>query len=274
MSLGDALIVETIKVTESGFDLSGFAQDVSSTLIGALLGFVFALILSWLQARNLAKERATEERLRSISTLKRTIYVCAANVETLVNFKSQYALGLAEDANKLRPSIDARDINAVVSILPTLQVFFMGQPSVGFVELPSDEKFLFSMDDVPPLSGLIHRAQSIAAGLNERISSRNALIAEQARANGRGMNEQEVVYFTLMLLAEAENILEICNQALFFYDLLHDQVHNYGRFRFSDGEFTKFELVEEMKPMMPPKDFLVGYRNQFVDFAPKTEAEK
>jgi len=264
-----SMVVDTVKVAQTGFEWLPFIIDIASTAIGALLGFVFALVLFLVQQRHTEKKSEANHRQQHILALKRTVDTCGINVETLVNAKEQLIVPVANDAIEMRKALKTDDPQNILDAAPHLEHFFQGMAPFPSVPFPEDAEFFFALDDMPMFMLFVRRATASFELLAELISDRNRLVAEYARANGgpRGMTRRELEYFITMLASHAENIHETANDAIAFLMLVHDQAHNYGKWRLGDGKFRKFMLTSKHE-FMPPDDYLPNYRKKFVDFSP------
>lgn len=127
------------------------------------------------------------------------------------------------------------------------------------------------------ITTFVHRAEAALRTIENVLRERNELLRDAARANTRmdGTTSREVLYFTQMGIAYADNLAALTDDGLAFLRLLHDQVHNYGNHRFASGAgFRKFVISDEKTDLMPPADYLQGYPDQFVDFSEKPKPKK
>lgn len=269
------LIIEAVRVSESGIDWVGFGLDLSSTAVGALvgaaLGFMFAVVLSRREQSIQQAGKERDQRLEHAATLRMTVNACGANIETLLSYKREFLGNLKADVDLVAPFAEQRDVEGLAALAPSLRTFFMGFPKLSFLPLPDYQQYSFAAKDVPIFITILHRANTAADDVNNHILSRNSLIEAQALQNNDkiGMTGQAVLYFFAMIRSESRNIISVVDFALYFFDLLGEQAHNYGKYRFSsDGKFPRFEVMEQNRGFMPKRD-LFGHWEQFVDFKPK-----
>jgi len=104
--------------------------------------------------------------------------------------------------------------------------------------------------------------------LNERIKSRNVLIAEYARegGTGAGMSAERVIYYSSMLANEGEAICEYTDFALDFWLLVLDQVKAYMTTKAKDEHFLEYQLVPKAAKAMPKEELFPLMRDQLAKF--------
>ncbi|RWP39078.1 hypothetical protein [Mesorhizobium sp.] len=203
-----------------------------------------------------------------VSNLNQIGYSCASNMENLLNLKKQMLAPLKEECVAIGKILESnRSVNEIVRMSESLRTFFLGMPVVGIMEFPGPKDVAFALDDIPMLLAIIHKTEFTMSDLNERIKSRNAYIDKQAMQNIKGMNPQAVMYYFQMIYAESMNMIQYVDDALFFNDLLADQVSSYCRYRYPHKKSVKFDIPGENLKDMPPKDYVKSYRVQFRDFS-------
>ncbi|MES0034955.1 hypothetical protein NKJ74_06660 [Mesorhizobium sp. M0046] len=190
--------------------------------------------------------------------------------------KFQMMGNLQSDCDKVRPAINEfRHPQEIVDISETLRTFFVGFPRIGVMKFPGYEQFSDVVNDIPMLLSIIHKTEFTLDDLNNRISSRNSLIDRHSVKNIDGLNAHAVLYFHQMILSESDNIIQYVDDALFFSDLLSEQIINYVKYKHPGQKTITFAPSEHLKALMPPKNYVQTYRDQFRDFSatPKTKKQ-
>ncbi|MER9415538.1 hypothetical protein NKI95_06070 [Mesorhizobium sp. M0306] len=244
-----------------------FASDTVSTLIGVMAGFAVSIYLNRKQLQyESRKDRETVIHL-GISNLKKVVYACASNLENLLNMKYQMIGDLKSDCDKLRMAINEfRPPQEIVDIAEPLRTF-LGFPRLGVMKFPDYDKFSEFISDIPMMLSIIHKAEFTLEDLNNRIASRNSLIDKHSLKNMDGLNAHAVYYFHQMILSESDNIAQYVDDAIFFCDLLSEQLISYMKYKFPNHKNIRFSPSEHLKEIMPPKDYVKTYRDQFIDFS-------
>ncbi|MET3578198.1 hypothetical protein ABID19_001215 [Mesorhizobium robiniae] len=252
-----------------------FASDTFSTLIGVMAGFAVSIYLSRKQIQyDSRKDQETVIQV-GISNLKQVVYACASNLENLLNMKYQMIGDLKSDCDKVRPAINEfRDPKEIVAISEPLRTFFVGFPRLGVMKFPDYDKFSEFINDIPMLLSIIHKTEFTLEDLNNRIASRNSLIDKHSMKNMDGLNAHAVFYFHQMILSESDNIIQYVDDALFFSDLLSEQLINYMKCKYPEQRNIKFAPSDHLKAIMPPKDYVKTYRDQFRDFSTMPKKKK
>ena len=122
--------------------------------------------------------------------------------------------------------------------------------------------------DMPALSRFVHRAMGMMQDLNERIVSRNALIAEHAREGGTaaGMSGERLMYYSSMLAGEGEAICVHVDDALNLWRLVLDQIKAYMTTKAKGEHFLEYQLVPKAIEAMPEEELFPLMREQMATF--------
>lgn len=256
------------------FDWWQFISDVSSTVIGVVIGFGLSILIHRLEIRYDQRKEAHTDRMRRLACVKHIMASCAANIETLINFKTQMSVPLAQDAELLRPSVAARDIQAIIAASSNLPAMFQGLTKIPKSELPQQADLLSLIDDIPMVIGLVHQSATAIDNINSTIEERNSLLQQHAMHNIQGLNQAAILYFYAMILSQSDNVVMLNDVGLFFNHLLAEQMDNYARHEFKGVKVLKFAINEPQKQHMPPHDYVKGYRDQFRDFSEQVKPVK
>ncbi|MER8839449.1 hypothetical protein NKH86_11875 [Mesorhizobium sp. M0913] len=255
--------------TASSFAWWQFISDVVSTVIGVVIGFGLSILIHRREVRYDELKEQNTDRMRRLACVKHIMASCAANIETLINFKIQMSVPLAEDTEVLRPPVKARDIDAIIASSADLPSIFQGLSRIPKSDLPRQEELLFLIDDIPMLIGLVHQSSASIDNVNSTIDDRNSLIQQHALQNIQGLNGQAILYYYTMILSQSDNIVMLNDIGLFFNQLLAEQIDNYADNEFKGVKLLRFNINEPQKQHMPPNDYVKGYRDQFRDFSQK-----
>lgn len=251
--------------TGASWDWLGFAQDGLSTLIGAVLGFAFALLLAHFQQRSRDKVELKAQQRKQEAILGRAIQQCGINLETLINYKRQIVLDLQSDATKLSAQLAKGEFDQVLELVPTLEHLFHTAPKLLNAPLPSSTETSFLSDEVPMLSAYLARLEHSFTLVSDYIEQHNRFIYEHGRASGRGLTKEEHLYFWTMLNSGVNAISSCIEDCLFFADLTYDQLRYCTRKFYPDVTFRVFLRPEDIE-LLPPKDYVSGYRMHLRDF--------
>ncbi|MER8775774.1 hypothetical protein [Mesorhizobium sp. M0977] len=251
----------------SNFDWWQFISDVASTVIGVVIGFGLSILIHRLEIRYDERKEQNTDRMRRLACVKHIMASCAANIETLINFKIQMSVPLAEDTEVLRPPVKSRNIHEIIDFSMDLPSIFQGLSRIPKSELPRQEELLFLIDDIPMLIGLVHQSSTSIDNVNSTIDERNSLIQQHAMQNIQGLNAQAILYYYTMILSQSDNVVMLNDIGLFFNQLLAEQIYNYADHEFKGVKLLRFNINEPQKQHMPPNDYVKGYRDQFRDFS-------
>lgn len=233
-----------------------------------MAGFAVSIYLSRKQIQYDSRKDQEAVIQLGVSNLRQVVYSCASNLENLLNMKYQMIGDLKSDCDKLRSAINEfQPPKEIVRISEPLRTFFVGFPRLGVMNFPDYDKFSEVINDIPMLLSIIHKTEFTLEDLNNRIESRNSLIDKHSMKNIDGLNAHAVYYFHQMLLSESDNIIQYVDDAIFFSDLLSEQIINYMKYKYPEQRTIRFSPSDHLKAIMTPKDYVKTYRDQFRDFS-------
>jgi hypothetical protein len=162
----------------------------------------------------------------------------------------------------------AKRIPALKALSESLRHFYKSLPRTSVVPPPDVGEYSSLSKDMPALTLFVHRAMGMMQELNERIESRNALIAEHARESGTGagMSAERFIYYSSMLAGEGEAICQFTDFALDFWRLVLDQVKAYMTTKAMGEHFLEYRLVPKAAEAMPKEELFPLMREQLATF--------
>jgi hypothetical protein len=257
---------------------SEFWLGVAQTAIGSGLGFVLGVgAFHYQQSRQSAKKENDDWRA-ALDALNRLTTAAGANIEALAIIKLQLINDLRPEVEKMKAAskeiydtpVSERAIRmpALKALSESLLHFYMTLPRVSVMSPPDVGEYSLLSKDMPALTLFVHRAMGMMQEINERIVSRNGLIAEHAREGGTGdgMTAERVIYHSGMLAGEGEAICLHTDFALDFWRLLLDQVKAYMTMKAKDEHFLEYKLVPEAVKAMPEEELIPLMREQLATF--------
>ena len=167
------------------------------------------------------------------------------------------------------PPVDRhKKLPVLKALSDSLQHFYMSLPRTSVMTPPGVGEYSSLGKDMPALSLFVHRATGMMQELNERIVSRNALIAEHARegGTGAGMSGERLIYFSSMLAGEGEAICVHVDDALNLWRLVLDQIKAYMTTKAKGEHFLEYKLVPKAEKAMPEKELFPLMREQLATF--------
>jgi hypothetical protein len=198
----------------SEFWLVGIAQSA----IGSALGFVFGIWAFHYQQRRQSAEKEKNDWRAALDALNRLSTAAGANIEALANAKLQLINDMRPEVEKMKAASEevyntpvadrAKRIPALKALSVSMLHFYKSLPRTSVMPPPDVGEYSLLSKDMPALTLFVHRAMGMMQGLNERIESRNALIAEHAREGrtGAGKSAERLIYYSSMLAGEGESI--------------------------------------------------------------------
>lgn len=257
---------------------SEFWLSVAQTAIGSGLGFVLGIgAFNYQQLRQSAKKEQEDWRAM-LDALNRLTMSAGANVEALANAKLQLINDLRPEVEQMKAAAmevyttavaeRPEKIQTLIALSESMLHFYLSLPKTSVMPPPEVSEYSSLGKDMPALTLFVHRAMGMMVELNERIESRNALIAEQARegGTGTGMTAERVNYYAGMLAGEGEAICEHTDFALDFWRLVLDQVKAYMTVKAKGEHFLEYELIPYAKEAMPKEEMFPLMREQLSTF--------
>ncbi len=258
--------------------MTDFWLGVAQTTIGSGLGFVLGIGAFHYQQHRQSKAQANADWRKELDALNRLSTAAGANIEALANAKLQLIDDMRPDVEKMKeatqdiydtppPDRDAK-VPALQALSESLQHFYMSLPRTSVMSPPDSGEYSSVSKDMPALSIFVHRAVGMMQELNERIVSRNALIAEHAREGGvgAGMTGPRLIYYSSMLAGEGEAICVHVDYAIDFWRLVADQVKAYMTHEAKGEHFVEYQLVEKAVAALPKEELFPAMRAQMATF--------
>jgi hypothetical protein len=257
---------------------SQFWLGVAQTTIGSALGFVFGIFAFHYQQQRQTAKKEKDNWRAALDALNRLTTAAGANIEALAVAKLQLINDLRPEVDKMKaaskelydtpPPERAKKIPALKALSESLLHFYMSLPRTSIMPPPNTGEYSSLSRDMPALTLFVHRAMGMMQELNERIESRNALIAEHARegGTGAGMTAERITYYSSMLASEGEAICEYTDFALNSWRLVSDQVKAYMTTKAKGEHFLEYKLVPAAAEAMPKDELFPLMREQVATF--------
>lgn len=251
-----------------------FWVGVAQSAIGSTLGFVLGIIAFHYQQQRQFSKKEKDDWRASLGALNQLTIVAGANIEALANAKLQFINNLRSEAEKMKAAntkaygtpLDEREkeILDIVTLSNSMRYFYLSFPRNSIMLPPEVREYSSLSKDTPALPMFVHRAMGMMQEINERIESRNVLIAEFARESGADtdMSSQRVLYYSSMLSGEGEAICEHTDFALNFWRLVLDQIKAYMKVKGAGEHFLEFQLVPKANEAMPKDELFPLMRKQ------------
>jgi len=253
-----------------------FWLGVTQTAIGSGLGFALGIgAFHYQQKRQSAKKEASD-RQAAHDALNRLINTAGANIEALVISKLQILNYLKPEVENMKAAVEEirimpveerqENISDLINLSGSNRHFYLSFQRNSVMMPPEYSEYSLLSKDMPALSMFVHRAMAMMQDINERIMSRNGLMAEFARENGMGVTAERIIYFSSMLSGESEAICKNTDFALNFWRLVLDQIGAYRAVKDVGGHLLKFELTPKADEAMPQKELFPPMREQLTTF--------
>lgn len=258
--------------------MSEFWFGVAQTAIGSGIGFGLGILAFHYQQKRQADLEAKADLRRALDALNRLTTTAGANIEALANSKLQLTDAMRPEVEKMKTaSVDIFDTQpadrpkkliALKALSESLLHFYMSLPQTSIMPPPSASEYSPLSKDMPALSLFVHRAMGMMQELNERIVSRNSLIAEHARegGTGAGMSGERLLYYSSMLAGEGEAICIHVDDAIDFWRLVADQVTAYMTHKAKGEPYIEYQLVPKAIEALPKEELFPAMRAQLVTF--------
>jgi hypothetical protein len=258
--------------------MSEFLLGVAQTAIGSGLAFLLGIGAFHYQQHLQSESQAKKDWRAALDALNRLSMAAGANIEALANAKLQFISALHPEVEKMKeashtifdmpPPNRARKLPSLKTLSESLQHFYMSYPRTSVMPPPVVGEYSSLSRDMPALSLFVHRAMGMMQELNERIESRNTLIAEHAREGGTGdgMSGERLMYFSSMLASEGEAICVHTDYALDLWRLVADQVKAYMTHKAKGEDFVEYEIVPKALDALPKKELFPLMRKQLATF--------
>lgn len=258
--------------------MSEFWLGVAQTAIGSGLGFALGICAFHYQQHLQSKAQSKADWRQALDSLNRLSTAAGANIEALANAKLQLIDAMRPEIEKMKaasddifntPPVDRpAKLPALKELSESLQHFYMSLPQLSVLPPPDAGEYSTLSRDMPALSLFVHRAAGMMQELNERIVSRNSLIAEHARegGTGAGMSGERLMYYSSMLAGEGEAIYMHVDFALDFWKLVADQVKAYMSHKAKGEHFVEYQLVPKAIDALPKEELFPAMRAQLVTF--------
>lgn len=258
--------------------MSDFWSGVAQTAIGSGLGFLLGITAFHYQQHLQSKRQAKEDWRAALDALNRLNVAAFANIEALANAKLQFVEELHPEVEKMKaasnqiydtPPVDRdKKLPALKAISESLLHFYMSHPKTSVMPPPRVDEYSSLGRDMPALSLFVHRAMGMMQELNDRIASRNALIAEHARESGTGpgLSGDRLIYYSSMLAGDGEAICIHTDDALDFWRLVTDQIKAYVTHKAKGEHFVEYELAPKALGALPKDELFPSMRKQLVTF--------
>lgn len=192
-----------------------FWLGLAQTAIGSALGFAFGIGAFHYQQRLQSTKRGKDDWRAALDALNRLSTAAGANIEALAVAKLQHINDMRPEVEKMKaaseevfdtPPVDrARRILGLKTLSESMLYFYMSLPRTSVMPPPDVGEYSSLSKDMPALTLFVHRATGMMDQLNDRIRSRNALIAEHARegGTGAGMSTERLLFFQACWRAKA-----------------------------------------------------------------------
>lgn len=254
--------------------LAGFLLGIAQTAIGSGVGFGLGILAFHYQQNRQSEQQSKAAWRAALDALNRLSTAARANIEALANAKLQFINDLRPEVEKMKEAVQdvykapvperATRMPALKSLSESLLHFYMSVPKTSVMPPPAFGEYSSLSKDMPALTLFVHRAMGMMGELNERIESRNSLIAEHARegGTGAGMTAERLIFFSSMLAGEGEGICEYADFALDFWRLVLDQVKEYMTAKAKGEHFLEYKLVPKAEEAMPQEELFPLMREQ------------
>lgn len=258
--------------------MSEFWLGAAQTALGSGIGFGFGIFAFHYQQKRQAELQSKADWRRALGALNRLSTVAGANIEALALCKLQSLNAMAPEVVRMKqatvdifdtPPADChKKMLDLKALSESFRYFYMSLPQTSVMHPPDASEYSFVSHDMPALSVFVHRAMGMMQELNERIISRNLLIAEHAREGGTstGMTGNRLIYFSSMLADEGEAICLHVDEAIEFWRLTSDQVKAYMTQRAKGEPYIEFQLVQKAIEALPEEELFPLLRRQLVTF--------
>ena len=259
--------------------MTEFWLGVSQTAIGSGIGFGLGILAFHYQQKRQADLQSKAQWKRAIDALNRLSTAAGANIEALAQSKMQLIDAMRPEVEKMKAaSVDIFDTQpadrpkkllALKAMSESLLHFYMSLPRTSIMPPPNASEYSSLSKDMPALSLFVHRALGMMQELNERIVSRNSLIAEPAREGGAGdgMSGERLLYYSSMLASEGEAIYLHVDDAIDFWRLVADQVAAYMTHMAKGEAYIEYQLAPKAIEALPKEELFPAMRAQLVTFA-------
>lgn len=255
-----------------------FLLGVAQTTIGTGIGFLFGIFAFHYQQRRQSDAKQEGEYRAALDALHRLNIAAMSNIEALANAKLQLINCMKPEVEQMKTAADnvydapQEELADKVSILETLSVsmryFYQSLPSTSVMPQPEFVEYSELSKEMPALSQFVHRADGMMQQLNERIVSRNALIAEHAREGAvvGGMPAERLMYFSSMLADEGTAIYMHADDAMYIWGLVMEQIKLYLTVKAENEQFADYKLIPQAAEEMPKDELFPLMRDQLVKF--------
>ncbi|MBM07560.1 MAG: hypothetical protein CMH88_14630 [Oceanibulbus sp.] len=259
--------------------MSEFLLGVVQTAIGSGIGFGLGILAFHYQQKRQADLQSKADWRRALGALNRLSTAAGANIEALANSKLQLIDAMrpeveqmktaSNDIFDIRPEDRAKKLPDLMALSESLLHFYMSLPQTSIMPPPNSIEYSSLSTDMPALSLFVHRATGMMQELNERIVSRNSLIAEHARelGAGAGMTGERLLYYSSMLAGEGEAISVHVDDAIDLWRLVADQVTEYMKHKAKGEPYIEYQLVPKAIEALPKEELFPAMRAQLVTFA-------
>jgi len=257
---------------------SEFWLGVAQTTLGSGLGFGLGICAFHYQQRRQSAKKEKDDWRAALDALNRLSTAAGANIEALANAKLQLINDMRPEVEKMKaaseevydtPAADrAKKTQTLKTLSESMLHFYKSLPRTSVMPPPAVGEYSSLSKDMPALTLFVHRAMGMMQELNERIESRNALIAEHARegGTGAGMSAERLIYYSSMLAGEGEAVCEHTDFALDFWRLVLDQVKAYMTAKAKGEHFLEYMLVPKAAKAMPKEELFPLMREQLAKF--------
>lgn len=258
--------------------MSEFWVGVAEIAIGSGLGFVLGILAFHYQQKRQTKEQETAIWKAALDALNRLTIASVANIEALANAKLQLIDAMRPEVDKMKAtSIDIYDtppadrsekLHQLKALSESLLYFYMSLPQTSVMPPPDPSEYSSLSKDMPALPLFVHRAMGMTQDMNERIASRNSLIAEHAREGGvgEGMSGERLMYYSGMLADEGVAICTQVDDAMDVWRIVADQVEAYMTHKAIGEEFITYLPVEKALAALPKEELFPELRAQLNTF--------
>jgi hypothetical protein len=214
----------------------------------------------------------------ALNALNRLTTVAGANIEALALTKLQFVNNLRPEVEKMKAIVvevydlpvdeRAEKIPDMKALSVSMLHFYLSFPRTSVMSPPEISEYSALSKDMPALTLFVHRAMGMMQEINERIASRNALIADHAREGGTGdgMSGERLIYYSSMLSGEGEAICEHTDFALDFWRLVLDQIQAYMKAKGAGQQALEYKLVPKAIEAMPKEELFPLMRKQLTSF--------
>jgi hypothetical protein len=258
--------------------VSEFWLGVVQTAVGSFLGFALGIWAFHYQDSRQSAQKEKDHWRAALDALNRLTTAAGANIEALAIVKLQLINDLRPEVEKMKQAAKevydtpvpdrAKRIPALKALSESMFHFYMSLPRASVMPPPGVDEYSSLSRDMPALTLFVHRAMGMTQELNERIGSRNGLIAEHAREGGAGdgMTAERLIYYSNILADEGEAICMYTDFALDFWRLVLDQVKAYMTTKAKNEHFLEYKLFPEATKAMPNDELFPLMREQLATF--------